>query len=332
MKVTFIGGSGFVGTRLIELLKEDSTNYSKIKNIDLLQSHFHPEVTEIGDVREQACMDEKLQDTDCVVLLAAQHRDDVHPTSLYYETNVGGMEKTLKAMEKNGVKRIVFYSSVAVYGLNKKNPNEEHPADPFNHYGKSKWQAEVVLQEWYKTHPDWNINIIRPTVIFGERNRGNVYNLLKQIASGKFLMVGNGNNKKSMAYVGNIVAFTKFLMENKTTGYNVYNYIDKPDFNMNELVGHVSKVLNKHIPTTHFPYWLGMLGGYGFDLLAKITGKKLTVSSVRVKKFCATTEFDATKVKETGFKAPYTLGEGLARTLEFEFIHDASNGITFKTE
>lgn len=332
MKITFIGGSGFVGTRLIELLKEDSTNYSKIKNIDLLQSHFHPEVTEIGDVRNQACMDEKLQDTDCVILLAAQHRDDVHPTSLYYETNVGGMEKTLKAMEKNGVKRIVFYSSVAVYGLNKKNPNEEHPADPFNHYGKSKWQAEVVLQEWYKTHPDWNINIIRPTVIFGERNRGNVYNLLKQIASGKFLMVGNGNNKKSMAYVGNIVAFTKFLMENKTTGYNVYNYIDKPDFNMNELVGHVSKVLNKHIPTTHFPYWLGMLGGYGFDLLAKITGKKLTVSSVRVKKFCATTEFDATKVKETGFKAPYTLGEGLARTLEFEFIHDASNGITFKTE
>lgn len=332
MKVTFIGGSGFVGTRLIELLKEDSTNYAKIKNIDLLQSHFHPEVTEIGDVREQACMDEKLQDTDCVILLAAQHRDDVHPTSLYYETNVDGMEKTLKAMEKNKVKRIIFYSSVAVYGLNKKNPNEEHPADPFNHYGKSKWQAEIVLQEWYKTHPDWNINIIRPTVIFGERNRGNVYNLLKQIASGKFLMVGNGNNKKSMAYVGNIVAFTKFLMENKTTGYNVYNYIDKPDFNMNELVGHVSKVLNKHIPTTHFPYWLGMLGGYGFDLLAKITGKKLTVSSVRVKKFCATTEFDATKVKETGFKAPYTLGEGLARTLEFEFIHDASNGITFKTE
>lgn len=332
MKITFIGGSGFVGTRLIELLKEDSTNYSKIKNIDLLQSHFHPEVTEIGDVRDQTCMDEKLQDTDCVILLAAQHRDDVHPTSLYYETNVGGMEKTLKAMEKNGVKRIVFYSSVAVYGLNKKNPNEEHPADPFNHYGKSKWQAEVVLQEWYKTHPDWNINIIRPTVIFGERNRGNVYNLLKQIASGKFLMVGNGNNKKSMAYAGNIVAFTKFLMENKTTGYNVYNYIDKPDFNMNELVGHVSKVLNKHIPTTHFPYWLGMLGGYGFDLLAKITGKKLTISSVRVKKFCATTEFDATKVKETGFKAPYTLGEGLAHTLEFEFIHDASNGITFKTE
>lgn len=332
MNITFIGGSGFVGTRLIELLKEDKNNNYQQRNIDLLQSHFHPEITEIGDVRDQQCMDEKLKGADCIVLLAAQHRDDVHPTSLYYETNVGGMEKTLNAMEKNGVKRIVFYSSVAVYGLNKKNPDETHSADPFNHYGKSKWQAEQVLQAWYKSHPDWNINIIRPTVIFGERNRGNVYNLLKQIASGKFLMVGKGENKKSMAYVGNIVAFTKFLIENKTTGYNVYNYIDKPDFTMNELVGHVSKVLNKHIPTTHFPYWLGMLGGYGFDLLAKITRKKLTVSSVRVKKFCATTQFDATKVQQTGFKAPYTLGEGLARTLEFEFIHDASNGITFKTE
>lgn len=235
-------------------------------------------------------------------------------------------------MEKNGIKRIVFFSSVAVYGLNKDNPNEEHPADPFNHYGKSKWEAEQVLQEWYKGHPDWNINIIRPTVIFGERNRGNVYNLLKQIAGGKFLMVGSGNNRKSMAYVGNVVAFVKYLLENVSTGYNVYNYIDKPDFTMNELVAHVGKVMKKHIPATHFPYWLGMMGGYCFDLLAKITGKKLTVSSVRVKKFCATTEFDAKKAHSCGFKAPYTLGEGLARTLEFEFIHPKTDDITFKSE
>lgn len=330
MKITMIGASGFVGTRLLGLLKE-STSY-ELKNIDLQQSHFFPEVTTIGDVRVQEQMDTELHGSDVVVLLAAQHRDDVTPVSLYYDTNVGGMECTLKAMEKNGIKRLVFFSSVAVYGLNKNNPNEEHPADPFNHYGKSKWQAELVLQEWYKTHQDWNIDIIRPTVIFGERNRGNVYNLLHQIASGRFLMVGDGKNKKSMAYVGNVVAFVKYMIDQVSTGYNVFNYIDKPDFNMNELVGHVSKVLNKHIPTTHFPLWLGMLGGYGFDLLAMITRKKLTISSVRVKKFCATTEFDATKTHSTGFMAPYTLGEGLARTLEFEFVHPRTDDVTFKTE
>ena len=331
MNVTMIGASGFVGTRLLGLLKESGENY-QLKNIDLQPSHFFNDLTIIGDVRNQEQMDKELAGSDIVILLAAQHRDDVSPISLYYDTNVGGMEKTLKAMEKNGVKRIIFFSSVAVYGLNKKNPDEDHPKDPFNHYGKSKWQAEQVLQEWHKTHPDWNVNIIRPTVIFGERNRGNVYNLLKQISSGKFLMVGNGNNKKSMAYVGNIVAFVKYMIDKCTTGYNVFNYIDKPDFTMNDLVNHVEKVLGKHIPSTHFPYWLGMFGGYCFDLLAFITRKKLTISSVRVKKFCATTEFNATKVQKTGFKPPYTLGEGLARTLEFEFINRRTDDITFKTE
>lgn len=329
MKITLIGASGFVGTRLIDLLKQ---NHYILQSLDKQPSLFHSEITTIANVLDKSRLTELLVDTDLVVLLAAEHRDDVSPVSLYYDVNVGGMRNTLEAMEANGIKQIVFTSSVAVYGLNKKNPSEEHPADPFNHYGKSKWQAEQVLQEWYKTHSDWNINILRPTVIFGERNRGNVYNLLKQISGGKFLMIGKGTNKKSMAYVGNIVAFIKYLIETKRVGYDVYNYIDKPDMNMNELVSHVGVVLNKHIPSLHFPYWLGMLGGYSFDILAKITNRKLMVSFVRVKKFCATTQFDATKVLSTGFNPPYTLAEGLAHTLEFEFIHNASNGITFKTE
>ena len=330
MKVVMIGASGFVGTRLIDLLKTDN-NY-ELKNVDLLPSHFFNDVTVIGDVRKQEDMDKELSGADVVVLLAAQHRDDVSPVSLYYDTNVGGMEVTLKAMEKNGVRRLIFFSSVAVYGLNKENPSEDHPKDPFNHYGKSKWQAEQVLQEWHSSHSDWNINIIRPTVIFGERNRGNVYNLLSQISSGRFLMVGKGTNKKSMAYVGNVVAFVKFLIEEKKSGYNVYNYIDKPDFDMNELIALVEKVLNKHIPSIHFPYWMGMMGGYCFDILAKILGRKLAISSVRVKKFCATTEFDSSKMQSTGFQPPYTLSEGLSRTLEFEFLHSRKDDITFKSE
>ena len=326
--ITLIGGSGFVGTRLIELLKDEY----QIRNIDKRESHFHNDITVTGDVRDQTSVSRHLAGADLVVLLAAEHRDDVSPVSLYYDVNVGGMRNVLEAVETNGVKRIVFTSSVAVYGLNKKSPDENHPADPFNHYGKSKWQAEQVLRQWYETHPDWNINILRPTVIFGERNRGNVYNLLKQISGGKFLMVGKGKNKKSMAYVGNIVSFIRFLIEQKPTGYNVYNYVDKPDFDMNELVSHVGNVLGKPIPSTHLPYWLGMCGGYGFDLLARLTGKKLSVSSVRVKKFCATTRFDAAKAHASGFKAPYTLEEGLERTLRFEFVDSPQDDIIFKSE
>lgn len=332
MKISMIGASGFVGTRLIDLLSHEAEKY-EIKNIDLQPSHFFNDITVIGDVRSQEQMDKELAGSDLVVLMAAQHRDDVTPTSLYYDTNVGGMEKTLKAMEKNGVKRLVFFSSVAVYGLNKPCPSENYsPKEPFNHYGKSKWQAEQVVEKWYETHQDWNIDIIRPTVIFGERNRGNVYNLLKQISSGKFLMVGKGENCKSMAYVGNIVAFVKYMIDEVKEGYNVFNYIDKPDMTMNELIPLVGKVLGKSIPSVHFPYWLGMMGGYCFDLLAFITRKKLAISSVRVKKFCATTQYSADKVASTPFKAPYTLSEGLSRTLEFEFVHPQQDSITFVSE
>lgn len=99
MKITLIGGSGFVGTRLIDLLRSDG-NY-ELQNIDKQQSHFFPNVTVIGDVRDKGKLTKLLKGTDIVVLLAAEHRDDVLPLSLYYEVNVGGIQNTLAAMEAN---------------------------------------------------------------------------------------------------------------------------------------------------------------------------------------------------------------------------------------
>lgn len=327
--VVLIGGSGFVGTRLADVIKKEY----KLKIFDKQQSCFHSEITTIVDIRNQDKLVEEIKGQEIVVLLAAEHRDDVSPSSLYYDVNVKGTENVLKAMDLNDVKNIIFTSSVAVYGLNKPNPNEEYPADPFNHYGKSKWQAEEVLRQWYqKDTLNRSLTIIRPTVIFGERNRGNVFNLLKQIASGKFLMVGTGENKKSMAYVGNIVAFIKYQLETVKPGLQVYNYVDRLDFNMNELVGQVEKSLSKKIPSTHLPYWVGMLGGYCFDFFAFISSKSFSVSSVRVKKFCATTQFDATKAHSNGFKAPFSLGEGLHNTLHYEFIDSNKDDITFISE
>ncbi|OBS13110.1 UDP-N-acetylglucosamine 4-epimerase [Elizabethkingia miricola] len=317
MKIAVIGGSGFVGTRLIDILI--SAGQYNLLNIDKNVSEKFPDISVIGNVMDKDTLISQLQGTDVVVLLAAEHRDDVAPVSLYYDVNVEGMRNTLEAMEANNVKRIIFTSSVAIYGLDKNNPDESFPADPFNHYGKSKWDAEQLLQEWYKKHEDWNINIIRPTVIFGEGNRGNVYNLLNQIANGKFMMIGKGNNQKSMSYIRNVIAFIKFLIEEKRTGYNIYNYVDKPDFTTNDLVHHTSEILNKNIPTTHIPYWIGMLGGYGFDILAWLSRKKLNISSVRVKKFCAVTQYDSTKAMASGFEPPYTMEEGLKNMLNQEF-------------
>lgn len=318
MKVAVIGGSGFIGSRLIDLIT--GTTCWEVKNIDLQQSAFFPTRTHIGDVRNLGQITAELAGADAVVLLAAEHRDDIRPVERYYETNVGGMKATLEAMRRNNVTRLIFVSSVAVYGNSAANCDESGVIAPENHYGKSKAEAEAVVRRWYESHSGWNIDILRPTVTFGERNRGNVHNLLSQIAGGRFLMVGDGNNRKAMAYVGNVAAFLLFMLRDVTEGLNVFNYTDSPDMTMNELVSHASRALNRHVPAIHFPLWLGMAGGKCFDLLARLLRRKLPVSSVRVKKFCISTRFNSSKAHSSGFTAPFTLAEGLSRTLEFDFI------------
>lgn len=326
MSIVIIGGSGFVGSSLISILNKESTI-----NIDKKKSPFYNDISIICDIRDKKNLNFP-RDVSSIVLLAAEHRDDVSPKNLYYDVNVQGTKNVLEAMDKAGIKNIIFTSSVAIYGLNKVNPNEDHIQDPFNHYGKSKWEAEKVIKEWFDKKPDGkSVTIIRPTVIFGERNRGNVFNLLKQIAFGKFLMIGRGDNKKSMAYVGNLVAFIKNRLEAAKYGYNVFNYVDKPDFSMNKLISVIENKMKISIPKQRIPIWLGMLGGYSFDILAFLIRKKLSISSVRVKKFCATTQFDAQKAHAC-FKAPYTLEEGLEKTLDHEFINPKDDEVLFFSE
>lgn len=320
MRIGIIGGSGFIGTRLLEELKD--TQY-ELLNLDKAPSKHFPEITQIADVRHPKELLEQLRGVDVVILLAAEHRDDVSPTSLYYDVNVVGTQNVLLAMNSLGIKRIIFTSSVAIYGIDKPNaPNEEDPADPFNHYGKSKWQAEQVLHSWQQEEEERSALIIRPTVVFGEDNRGNVYNLLRQIYSGRFLMIGAGTNKKSMAYVGNLVAFIKHVIVRGWSGYEVYNYADKPDLNMNELVGLVYQFRKKTPPKMRIPYQVGMLAGYGFDALASLTRRSLPISSVRIKKFCAKTDFRADRLGKTNFQRPYSLETALMQTLKSEFGSD----------
>ena len=121
--------------------------------------------------------------------------------------------------------------------------------------------------------------------------------------------------------MGNIVAFISYLIQNPTSGYTPSIYTDKPDMTMNQLVNNVETALGKHLAPIRIPYWIGMCGGYCFDALAFITRKKLAISSVRIKKFCATTEFDSSRVAQCGFKAPFSLEEGLTRTIQREFLN-----------
>ena len=170
------------------------------------------------------------------------------------------------------MKTIIFTSSVAVYGFAPINTDESGQIAPFNNYGRTKFEAEQVYKAWQAEAPDARtLVIVRPTVAFGEQNRGNVYNLLRQIASGRFVMVGDGRNRKSMAYVENVAAFLQYAVGFKP-GVHIYNYIDKPDSTMNELVGTVNRMLGKPEQIgLRLPFAVGYAIGKCFDALAAVT-------------------------------------------------------------
>ena len=313
-KITVIGGSGFVGTNLCHHL---SLKQNDFEIIDLKMSNQFSDKCKIADVRDINTL-RKTITGDIVINLAAVHRDDVRDKSEYKLTNVEGAKNIATVCTEKKIKKILFTSTVAVYGFAKPGTDENGAINPFNEYGRTKYEAEEKLREW-EASGDNSLMIIRPTVIFGEGNRGNVYNLLQQIASGRFVMVGKGENKKSMAYIGNIVSFLEFAIKQNVNG--VYNFVDTPDLTMNDLVKLVrNKILKKVGVGVRLPYWFGLIFGYVADLVTALTGKKLAVSSIRVKKFTSSTEFQSRRLGELNFTPPFTLEEGLQLTLKSEFI------------
>ncbi len=319
MHILITGGSGFIGTNLsMDLLKEGH----RVTIYDKQKSETYPDLCIIGDVRDKEKLSRSMQGVDAVYHLAAEHRDDVRPASLYYEVNVGGAENVVYALKKNDVNRLIYTSTVAVYGLNSGEPNEDSPVRPFNDYSSSKYKSETIFSKWADYDSKNCLIIVRPAVIFGEKNRGNVYNLLSQLSSGKFMMVGKGINRKSMGYILNCTSFLATLLKS-APGQFVYNYADKPDLCMNELIKIFHNTLGINSKTNfRIPYIVGLLGGYAFDFLANVTGKTYTISSIRIKKFCADTRISAERVKDTGFTAPYLLTDGLKRMISSEFLQD----------
>lgn len=328
-RISVIGGSGFIGTNLCQRLADRQIPF---EIVDLKMSGRFPEKTKIADIRDKDALRAAI-DGDVVVNLAAVHTDDVSDPNAYVSTNVDGTRNITEICDEKGIEKIVFTSTVAVYGFAPSGTDESGKINPFNDYGRTKWQAEEVLDAWHKQAEDQkSLLVVRPTVVFGEGNRGNVYNLLNQIASGRFVMIGNGENRKSMAYVGNIAAFLDTCIHTERKR-GTFNYIDTPDTDMNALVSLVrGKLANKTGVGLRLPRWLGISIGKIFDLIARISGRKFPISSIRVTKFTAESSFSSAKHELDGFEPPYSLQDGLERTLHSEFIAPDPSREIFHTE
>lgn len=331
LEVLVLGGSGFIGTRLCERFKNSKTPF---KILDKRQSFRFKKNYVFSDVRSLNDLELNIDSLTHKVLinLAAEHRDDVYPKSLYHDVNVQGAKNICAIARRKKIKTIIFTSSVAVYGLSIDEASEKSKARPFSDYGQTKYEAEKIYKLWQSEESkSRTLVIIRPTVVFGEQNRGNVYNLFKQIAINKFFMIGDGNNKKSIAYVENVAAFIEYSMKFRP-GIHVFNYVDKPDFSMNELVNLVKKVLNKKpVSGPHIPVIFGIILGRLFDVFSFITRKKLILSYIRIKKFCSNSTYKSL-VSSVGFKPIIPLEQAITNTINYEFKKKNKKSQVFFTE
>jgi nucleoside-diphosphate-sugar epimerase len=314
--VAVIGGTGFVGTHVLKLLKDRGI---PCVNVDRLGHQDQAVETRIADLRDRPALTAALAGCDVAIFLAAEWRDDVRPESLYYEVNVDGAANFAAAAQSVGLNKCIFTSSVSVYGPTEYEVEEDFAPNPINHYGKSKLLAEAKLKAWANDNPENTMVVIRPTVIFGKGNRGNVWNLLSQMANGPFVMIGDGSNRKSVAYVENIAAFIVSQL-GAAPGYQVYNYADKPDYDMNTLVALINDEMER-APTKgpRIPQVFATLAARGFDVISRITGRRFGITAERVFKFCANTQYSSTKAMNSGFTPPVALEDALRETIRIEF-------------
>ena len=316
MIVAIVGGSGFIGTCLSRRLQRNGSLDLCI--VDKVGSKAYPAISHLADVRSLDALRAAVPTQAALVNLAAEHRDDVTPRSLYHEVNVQGARNICEVAREQDVTSIIFTSTVAVYGFAPVGTDESGQINPFNDYGRTKLEAEKVFRAWADADPARSLVIVRPSVVFGEGNRGNVYNLARQVASGRFLMVGDGTNRKSMTYVGNIVEYLADAL-NSPAGTHTSNYADKPDLSTRELIDVLRTTMELRGNRARLPLPVGMAAGHALDLVARFTRRTFPISAIRIHKFVSDTTVNTDRLTATGYTPRYSLSEGIRRTVEAEF-------------
>lgn len=204
MKIAVTGGAGFLGFHLCNKLAE---KFDEIFVIDIapINPAEYPKNAKYFkiDVRDFKALDTILANADIVVHGAAAlplwKKEEI------FSTNVSGTKNVLEAAKKKGIKRVVFISSTAVYGIPKKHPiYENDPLVGVGPYGETKIEAERICEEYRQK--GLCVPIVRPKTFIGKDRLGVFQILYDWIKSGKRIpMMGNGENRYQLLEVEDLV-------------------------------------------------------------------------------------------------------------------------------
>jgi nucleoside-diphosphate-sugar epimerase len=321
------GGAGFIGVFFAKYLI-DSGFVTKVylydsEPVSKKNSSFRrqlasscPAMQEVnGDIRQP--IDWTPDEPICLIAnFAAVHREPGHEDHEYYETNLLGAENVCTWAEKVGCDRIIFTSSISPYGPSEDVKDERSLPVPATAYGGSKLAAEKIHQIWQaKDDANRRLVIVRPGVVFGPGEGGNVSRLIKAVVHRYFFYMGNRSTRKAGVYVKELCnAMLWVLQQQQAKGEHVslFNMSMNPGPSIEEYVNTVCKVAGVKRVVPAVPYTMLLAVAYTIDAVAKPLGVKHPFSPVRIRKLVRSNNIMPTYLVENGYVYLYSLESAFA--------------------
>lgn len=324
-KILITGAAGFVGSHLVDYLLKDGEPVERLRLLllDNESAKFLPQKNfdfVRGDIRNINFVKKIMKGVDTVYHLAGIIGTTSNPKEYqkYKEVNVDGTFNLLKSCTRNKIKKFIFVSTVATYGIppwsgNILNWDETHPKTYSEMYGKSKLAAERKVIE---AHKKWKIpyTIVRPANVYGPRNFGQIYELYKTVKNHRFIMIGNGKNKMHYVYVLDLVkAMRQIQLHSNISGD--YIIASKEPTEFDEMIKLIAESINQKPPHLRIPKFAGLIASYIFDTCGKIIGMKSPLFPDRVKVMTMNYYYNIQKaIREFGYNPTTSFREGAMET------------------
>lgn len=307
-KILITGAAGFIGSHLVELLLEKKISPQSLRLLvpkneslqNLPKANF--EITR-GDIRYKKDVWRAMKGVNIVYHLAALNIDGgkYYSKEEYQEVNVEGTQNLLEACQDKKIKKFILFSSIAVYGLpawvgNIKNWNEKRVKQPKEIYGDSKLKAEEKVIEASKKYRLPYI-IIRPTSVYGPRDKRNLLELYRAIKKHLFFYIGDGKNKMDYVFVKD-VARAAYLAQKSKLKIGDYIIGSGTPLTLNQVVYYVASSINGSVSSLCIPKSLAIFLSYIVKFISKIIGIKPILFPQRVKVMTTDCYFDISKARK----------------------------------
>jgi nucleoside-diphosphate-sugar epimerase len=302
------GGSGYIGSRLAEFLLRRGFERVLLADIKKPVRQLQNGI-EFAHCDVQSNIEHQIgrRGFDWIFNLAAVHREPGHEFREYFDTNLPGARNVCAYAEVIRCQNILFTSSIAVYGEIIGPTDEGVRTYPDTGYGISKLCAELIHEGWRAEGEGRRLVVVRPGVVYGPGDPGNILRMIRAIQKGIFFMPGDGSVRKSYAYIYGLLESIDFMMERPET-YLCYNYVERDTECLSSLAGAVASELGIRRPRLRVPTRVLVSVAHVAQLLS---GGRSPIHPVRVRKASQSTHIVPAELMRLGFDFRYAFAASL---------------------